>query len=446
VYAHLLSLPGVAYDDLDEARNRVTIGISDRVPGLREDLITRLRAMNVPIHAVHFEVAEPASFTSTTLGKSKRMMDPGGTITGYTSSIGGGYRIYPSGCTATVTGRYAGQAVLATVSHCTNAQYQVDGGPLNSYYGATIGTETYDPSPTSSYCTFGFNCLPARGSDAALFVLNGVQPSVPGGIAHLTSRWSSLPPSPDLTVDPDRPWLYVTGTASWVTAGETVEKVGVTTGWTYGTITNSCIDVRMDGGYSVRCANKVSAWVATGDSGGPIFMLDDASDPTDIAVTLVGTEFGSSGSTTPYHGESAASTMLFSSFASFIQELGSSTSGNLDVSTDHKLGALSLSAALEGGAAHLSWNDVGTAGFTTATQYRIYAWDSYEMTDQAGDPYEFSTVAYLVDSTAGTSYVPSPTWYSSTDCDWTTGNVVTHYYVVAWNQGIKSTSDYYCFQ
>ncbi|MBA3672402.1 MAG: hypothetical protein H0W68_10340, partial [Gemmatimonadaceae bacterium] len=237
VYEHILGMPGVAFDDVDEARNRVTIGLPDD-PTLRQKVMVITKALGIPTDAINFELAR----RSTPMGSAiHAATDPGGSIAGTYSTVGGGYQINHTGgfnCTATVAADFASTRVLLGASHCSISRYALDNGDItNPVIGAVMGTESSDPTPTSSFCQWDpwYSCYPARGSDAALYTMNGTMPTVRGGIARLTSSQRD-PNVPNLTVATDYPWFYVTSVAYTHVVGEQVQKVGAETGWTYGWI------------------------------------------------------------------------------------------------------------------------------------------------------------------------------------------------------------------
>jgi len=441
VFEQVLNMDGVVYDDLDEVRNRVVIGISQRNGVAQASVVDRLKSLGIPLAAIAFVTADrvvPAHegiSTSTSL-----TMDPDGSILGPYSAIGGGYRIGPSGCTATFVGEYGGSAVLATASHCTSATYQLDGSKLTSWDGAIIGSESADPSATSQLCVVSFNCYPARGSDAALFTLNGVMPSVRGAIARLTVRSSTLPPTTTFEVNTSYPWFYITSTSGWHPVGRVVEKVGRMTGWTYGDITESCIDVRLTNGYAVRCANRVHMWAAGGDSGSPVFSLNDPFDPYNSAVELMGTLSAVTASTT-YNGQTAGEYSLYTSYAGLAQELP----GYLNP-LSNVLGAVYLNGALSAaGGVVLDWNAVTASGLSTPTEYQIWTWQTTQYYDEYGWPYSVAGPTSVVTTTTSTSFTSDATYYTSTNCG--DGDFpVDHYRVAARNQGIQNLSSEVCFQ
>jgi hypothetical protein len=89
--------------------------------------------------------------------------------------------------------------------------------------------------------------------------------------------------------------------------GTTVNKVGRTTGWTAGVITNKCVHTGVQGTRIVQlCQTFVTAGVAGGDSGSDVFQVLSATD-----VKLVGILWGGSGSS-----------FVYSPFANVVKELG----------------------------------------------------------------------------------------------------------------------------
>jgi hypothetical protein len=443
----VLSMDGVIYDDMDEVRNRVTIGVSRKNAGVEAAVIAQLKKLGIPLEAVYIEGAEPIvpRVAARTSVSAASLMGAGESTRGAYSTFGGGYLLYPKGCTATFVGDFGGTPVVATASHCSASRYALDGGPVESWIGTTIGTETADPSPTSNLCTLGFNCSPARGSDAALYALNGIMPGVRGGIAHLSVRSSALPPVTSFIVNSSQPWFYITATSTWHPVGWIVDKVGVTTGWTYGNITASCVDMRENDGFAIRCANKVHMWSAGGDSGSPVFALDDPSDPSNISVSLMGTLSGAR-DTTFYNGQAAGVETYYTSYRAIDDEVGTRNGLHLNPFTVNVRDFIYLDGYVSSGDAVLSWNAVSAPELSTPTEYRIYMWMTWRQYDQEGYPYSYIGERSLVGTTTSTSFTHAGTGYSSTSCEETDYNSVEHYQIIAWNQGLQSAGNDICFQ
>ena len=103
----------------------------------------------------------------------------------------------------------------------------------------------------------------------------------------------------------------ITGEESGV-AGQTVNKVGRTTGWTQGKVTNTCVNTGVSGTNIVLlCQNFVDAGVGAGDSGSPVFRIVSGNN-----VVLHGTLWG---------GNTAGTMFVYSPIHYIEQELGALT-------------------------------------------------------------------------------------------------------------------------
>jgi hypothetical protein len=90
--------------------------------------------------------------------------------------------------------------------------------------------------------------------------------------------------------------------------GTTVNKVGRTTGWTSGAITNTCVNTGVSGTRIVQlCQTFVSAGVGGGDSGSDVFQIAGSD------VILAGVLWGGNGSGTQF---------VFSPLGNVTRELG----------------------------------------------------------------------------------------------------------------------------
>src|SRR5262249_8412103 len=98
--------------------------------------------------------------------------------------------------------------------------------------------------------------------------------------------------------------------------GETVDKVGRTTGWTSGAISNTCTDIDVvnddgsDSGMTILCQTLVSAVDDHGDSGSPVFEFNPATGAAEFEGILWG-------------GNSTHTTFVFSPVSGIQKELGS---------------------------------------------------------------------------------------------------------------------------
>ena len=143
---------------------------------------------------------------------------------------------------------------------------------------------------------------------------------------------SATPPVPRTPTAPTRPSarslnqranngsLVITGTftitaddcaarGGCLTVGTTVNKVGRTTGWTAGAITNTCVNTGVQGTrFAQLCQTFVSAGVGGGDSGSDVFQIVNGG-----GIKLAGVLWG---------GNSGGSQFVFSPLGNVISELG----------------------------------------------------------------------------------------------------------------------------
>ncbi|MCX8202840.1 MAG: Ig-like domain-containing protein [Nitrososphaeria archaeon] len=276
--------------DIDEANNRLFVGVSSS--GHIETVRRILSELGLPQdgYSVDQLVIEPM------VGLRDRVRPV----------IGGlqiAYSFYV--CTLGFIAIRNGIPGYVTNDHCTNVRGQVDGTNHYQPWVATnnlIGQETVDPpfftDPSCIWVLWGFRC---RYSDAAFGALQSGVPYSLGRIAR-TAGLGSL----DIVGE----WRIV-GEAWSPIVGQTLNKVGRTTGWTQGQVTQTCVDVDVFGTDIVRlCQHFVSAGVGGGDSGSPVFGIIDSSAGT---VELHGILWG---------GNSAGTSFVFSPIAQVKQELG----------------------------------------------------------------------------------------------------------------------------
>ena len=129
-------------------------------------------------------------------------------------------------------------------------------------------------------------------SDAALArYLSGANASV-GSIAEMTLRGLT---AGSLTIDDLKPSFTITDRQPFSVVGQTLDKVGRSTGWTVGTVAITCADFFVaDTDVALLCQDAMFSGVAGGDSGSPIFE-SQAAFTSD--VTLYGLMWGSANTT-----------------------------------------------------------------------------------------------------------------------------------------------------
>lgn len=259
----VLEVPGVEWTDLDEAQNRFVVGIS--TPAARDGTVKVLAEHRVPEHAVLFEET----------GRIEEDLS----LKDYKRPIEGGFQIQRGDggtCTLGFNAYRAGKPVFLTNSHCTasvwanngTAIYQNDTAPSSNL----IGYEAHDPAPWKCGIFGIYRC---RWSDAAVISRNSGVSWDFGRIAR-TTFWGTPGNTGSLTVSGTSPHLTIIGEYSFPTGGEMFDKVGRTTGWTYGFVKKTCVDMNKPsytgGGVGrILCQDWTNYKSDSGDSGSPVF-------------------------------------------------------------------------------------------------------------------------------------------------------------------------------
>jgi hypothetical protein len=292
--------------DIDERHGRVVIGVTS---GAAEARVMGASQSTLAKELVVFENEKPVALTSfSTLMYRQR-------------PITGGYQLGPSGCTTTIGARRGSEQLVLTNSHCSASAWALDGGQIrqnNSPNAPFFGAEVTDP-PTYSCGTLFFprNC---RRADVTAYSAAGVDlfPGdtlgwAPGLIARTISGVHGLTQSSgSLVIDSLSPYWYVVAEINYPMWGETVHKVGINTGWTFGGVYDTCKDERLSthGRPLIVCTDKADINMEDGDSGSPIFAMYGGYPST---VAFYGIGFGHKG------GASG----MFSNFNQIKQDLGS---------------------------------------------------------------------------------------------------------------------------
>jgi hypothetical protein len=284
-----LAVPGAVFTDADEASNRLRIGVEHgaAAAGVR----SALARASVPAAAVIIEETEPIVRMATLQNDNTRR---------------GGLQINFPGFLCTL-GFNDGTGAFITNSHCTTTQGGVEstpyGQPLLS--AGTVAIEIADPTYfTGGACPASRRC---RRSDAArASYQSGIQ-----GALGLIAR----------TAEPNRKRNALQITGSFTITGEllsggvvgnVVNKIGRTTGWTQGQITNVGVNTNVSGSNITQLSQTfVSAGVGAGDSGSPVFSLAGSN------ATLRGILWG---------GASNGRSFVFSPLGNIEAELGNITS------------------------------------------------------------------------------------------------------------------------
>lgn len=303
----VLGLPGVVFTDLDERSNRVKIGVG---PGAARDRIeAAIKESGVPRDAVIIEDTRPI-YEQSTLRSHVRPL-PGGVQ--IEADIGA---FSFKTCTIGFNAIRAGVGGFVTNSHCTATRGGSSGTdfhqPDDPWWteGNKVGDEIADPGYfTGGSCPSDRRC---RFSDSAFIDYSIARGS---NIARTTGRNNG-----SLTISSSNPRLTIVGvTSSWIDGSE-LDKVGRTTGWTFGAVNGTCQNINVsDADVTLFCQHRVRRISGThrmtnnGDSGSPVFQWQGNT------VVLSGILWG---------GPDDGSSFLFSPMNQIEQELGTLTTFN----------------------------------------------------------------------------------------------------------------------
>jgi hypothetical protein len=293
----LFELSDVVFTDADEARGRLVVGVLNRRGG-EGQVRGRLRALGIDSQSVDVVETEPIFALAT--------------LRDFSENVGGGLQIRFSGylCSLGFPALRNGVLGFVTASHCSDNQGAVDGTsyyqPLNQVTNELIGNETVDPPyvRNSGGCPKGRKC---RWSDANFSRATGSRAPQVGVIARTTGFGS-------LEINDSSPTFDISDEAG-ATMNATVNKVGRTTGWTWGSVTNTCANTGVQGTSIVLlCQVFVTSLngaviVAGGDSGSPAFT-------TSGGTKLVGGLWG---------GNQDGTMFVYSPIANIRTELGNLT-------------------------------------------------------------------------------------------------------------------------
>jgi hypothetical protein len=275
----LLNRGDVFLIDVDEAQNRVLVGVADATA------IAAVRAqaasLGMPAAALHVQT-QPRPQTRATV------RDRFTTLVGGIQIAFGGY-VCTQGFNAKRVSN--GASIFVTNAHCTTTQYATDGVTIYQNTvaaGNAVGAEVADRGMYA--CVTGV--ASCRQADAAYISHNGTRTIGQGGIAR--TAWATGGPG-GLTVTGEYDIIgRYTGT---LPVGTYLDKTGRTSGSTYGQVTNSCVTIG-----SLRCQDISKVWSEGGDSGSPVFVYIGGAGTAENDVQLHGVMWGGPGTdyTTTY--------------------------------------------------------------------------------------------------------------------------------------------------
>ncbi|HZS58461.1 MAG TPA: hypothetical protein VFA43_04275 [Gemmatimonadaceae bacterium] len=291
---------GIVLSGISERDNAVRLGVlsADQRPAI----LSAAGRSGVPRDAIVVEVVATPTLTRN-LTSGIRPVQGGVQITG--NFTFNGAHEHPV-CTLGLNVKFSvnlNNRYQLSAAHCFEPDQPGDFGGLigaqvsqpDSSVSALMGSVIINPSAfthsTNANCPLGEAC---RFSDAALAQIT--QSSVTwdfGGIAQ-PDAICSLPTifcSTNIAATNNR--IQLSGTLALL-QGDTVYRVGRTTGEGIGVVTNACINVYISSDNGNRlCSAQVSGAIGAGDSGGPVMFKNT----TRGTYFLEGLEFGANGNT-----------------------------------------------------------------------------------------------------------------------------------------------------
>lgn len=254
----VLAMPGAISLDIDESRNRLVIGIldlSDR-PSVEEAVESR----GVPLEVVSLELSAVPAFGATLEDKWR--------------PVAGGPKIETSAsktCTLGFNAEVDGTPVFATNGHCTETFGGIEGTDFSQddYPWDDLGTEYFEEEAFSSYD----NAECPTGLDRCKYT------EIALGEYDDSDDWQNGYVLRPIERDPDESSIVVDSTTLgiyseelWPLENDVVEKIGITTGWTYGEVDKTCETTPAEGGRHLLCQYSAIMGGDEGDSGSGIFM------------------------------------------------------------------------------------------------------------------------------------------------------------------------------
>ena len=293
----VLALPGAVFADHDEAHNRLLFGVENAAA--IKGVSTALARLGIPSSAYAVVVTEPIRQVATLRDQWRPTR--------------GGIQIHFGQflCTLGFNADDGTQRSFITNSHCTNTQGGVEGTeyfqPTSTVDPAVIAVEVEDPVYfRGGACPRGRKC---RWSDASRALYSSSVLSNRGDIAKTTGANNG-----DLTVAGTFTITTQDNTTTRFTSGTVVNKVGRTTGWTRGNVTQTCVNTNVSGSNITQlCQTFVqdpggAVVVGGGDSGSNVFRVTSGD-----SVELVGILWG---------GNSSGTLFVFSPLQQVQRELG----------------------------------------------------------------------------------------------------------------------------
>ena len=318
---HLFEVSVVVSLGVDEEFNRIKVGVTDT--SVTTSLLQVAGELGVPeamIAVVLYSPAVPRIATTAEVPgrpSGTRADEQEALIADSLNSripdrmLAGGYEVRalynPGACSLGFTAfpsRRPPTKTFVTASHCSRKEYEPEtdkhqwqqphdssGDSLTAPIGL-VGEEMADPKPRRCKFLWLKKC---RHADALLVKVDTDSADIAHGkIARTKSRAESCSSgSCDTSIDKNNPLIRITGTSRPL-VNQVVDKIGRTTGWTYGTVFETCTDIKLEfpeRDVWITCSDKANLLGRPGDSGAPVFRYRWNGD--DSVAHLVGIMWGS---------------------------------------------------------------------------------------------------------------------------------------------------------
>lgn len=262
----LFENPNVVFTDVNEQTGRLTVAVHNTgaAPAVRGGLAE----LGVPVALVDIEVTTPVV-------EMQNLRDEAWPLAGGVQIVRRVNEMRLAVCTLGFNAFRQNVAGFVTNSHCTAERGTVEGTIHyhHWYPGFAVGTEIADPP----FFTGGL-CPKNKRCSYADVAFDRFHPSLVDRDWSLgfIKRTDSVNTG-SLTIAGN---FRIVGEAGGNAAmGETLNKVGRTTGWSQGPVVNTCINTGvLSTNIVMLCQDRVDANVDGGDSGSPVFQISTGND------------------------------------------------------------------------------------------------------------------------------------------------------------------------
>ena len=302
-----MAAPGVNWLDLDEAQNRLMFGVSNN--GAAVKVAQLMEAAGAPVGSYGFvlDMSCDDAGTCDSDEVAPGVAPPGNSLRSYHRPAEAGMQITivlqnPTrelACTLGFTGyawHFGNSLSIVAASHCSAFQggndyqtyYQPDTATQQSLEGfGFFAQEQVDP--TFPYCANSTTTYCRRAD--ALIAFPGTQTFTDRIARTQTYAGPGMGTNGSIMIDANSPYFTIYDEEGPV-MNEALDKVGRTTGWTYGIVNHTCTTVRISNAADgkaryLTCQGSANYQAFLGDSGAPVFRWQG-----DNTAILIGFHWG----------------------------------------------------------------------------------------------------------------------------------------------------------